>query len=87
MLPSYFQACRKTDSRGKYHQTHHALILTLFTVLPHEPSAACTLPRDVVTVSSILTLTYQRTVLSVKTQGTSCAGGKDSRGRRLCGGG
>lgn len=43
----------------------------LFTALPHEPGPACTLSRDVVTVSSILTLAYQRTVLSIKPQRTS----------------
>lgn len=43
----------------------------LFTVLPHEPRAASTLPRDMVTVCSVLTLAYQRTVLSIKPQGTS----------------
>lgn len=61
----------------------HTLILTLFTVLPHEASAARTLPGDVVTVSAILTLAYQCTVLSIEPQRTSCKGGKDSRVRRL----
>lgn len=43
----------------------------LFTVLPHEASAARTLPGDVVTVSAILTLAYQCTVLSIEPQRTS----------------
>lgn len=58
----------------------HVLILTLFTVLPHEPSAASTLPGDVVAVSSVLTLAYQRAVLSIKPQGTPCWR-RDGRGQ------
>jgi len=51
-------------------------------MLPHEASAASTLPGDVVAVGSVLTLAYQRTVLSIEAQGTSCAGRKDSRVKR-----
>lgn len=43
----------------------------LFTMLAHEPRAAGTLPGDVVAVSSVLTLAYQRTVFSIKPQRTS----------------
>lgn len=48
-------------------------------MLPHEPGAAGALPGDVVAVSSILALAYQRTVFPVKPQRTACARRKDSR--------
>lgn len=60
--------------------TYH--VLTLFAVPSHESCAAGTLPGDVVTVSSILTLADQGTVLAIEAQRASCVRTENSRSQK-----